>query len=499
MPHPTRHPVRPSCARAVPAARGAPPLRAGMTLVELMVALLVSTIMAILAYQLFDTTRLSARAGISRSTVIQEVYVAETRLRMDFASMLGPLRTADSPGGAILVIPGLRNGLMPKPGNPAGVPVTKLRSDQIVFFYDAKHGGLIRDSGTGLEQKSLTRTGVKSTQTKIWMGHVQRANGESDFAPDWTVGRSSTLLIDPDSTVVNTPVALETTAALPPTDPRAPLSPLNPVSQTSDVAGFGLEEISNWMRAPGRTNAQMVAAFAVTPNDSQNYTNLPVVVTQPLSDGVFDAGDLFSSHRIFLSHRSEFIVQYSADQDADGLVDTTGATPYAGTIKWFPQDADIYNFASPNHAAAMKPVVFYPQDDQVRVIHLGYYQGADTAKYRLNSRGHRTPYPRVGSSEFGDALPSLAAYNAAMAAYGAHHNGWQPSAAFPPAQSQWPQLIRIRYRLHDPRGEIYSFNEEFPFNQRDDDGDGVVDNASEARCCGIWVEHIFAIPYPRTN
>ncbi len=471
----------------------------GMTLIELMVALLVSVIMAILAYQLFDTTRLSTRAGISRSTLIQEVYVAETRLRMDFASMLGPLKTADSPAGAIIIIPALRNGSMPTPGNPAGVPVTQLRSDQIVFFYDAKRGGLIRDAGTGFEQKSLTRTGVKSTQTKIWMGHVRRANGESSFAPDWTVGRSSTLLIDPDSTVVNTPAGLENAATLSPSDLRAPLSPLNAVSQTSDVANFGLEELANWMRAPGRTNAQMVAAFAATPNDNHDYTNLPSVVTQPLSDGVFDASDLFSSHRIFLSHRSEFIVQYSGDQDANGLVDTTGPTPYSGTLQWLPQDADIYDFASANHAAAMAPVVFYPQDDQPRVIHLGYYQGADPLKYRLNSRGHRTPYPRVGGFEFGDALPSLAAYNTAMAAYAAHHNGWQPSAALPPAQSQWPQLIRIRYRLHDTRGEIYSFNEEFPVNRRDDDGDGVIDDEAEARCCGIWVEHIFAVPYPRTN
>ena len=83
-----------------------------------------------------------------------------------------------------------------------------------------------------------------------------------------------------------------------------------------------------------------------------------------------------------------------------------------------------------------------------------------------------------------------------LAAYAAHHNNSSPSQwipggplhTIPPPQSKWPQLIRIRYRLHDPRGQVISFNEEFPFNHRDDDGNGVVDDPDgrEARCCGIW-------------
>ena len=104
----------------------------------------------------------------------------------------------------------------------------------------------------------------------------------------------------------------------------------------------------------------------------------------------------------------------------------------------------------------------------------------------MNGFGDSTPY-----GGFGNSLPDRAAYDAAMAAYATHHNGWRPGPAQPPAQSKWPQLIRIRYRLHDPDGTVNSINESFATNGRD--------NANGIRCCGIWFEHIFAVPYPRVN
>jgi len=499
----------------------------GMTLVELLVALTLALAMAGLAYDLFTNTQSATRSGIDRSTIMQEAYVAEARLRSDFASMVGPSSLADSAAGAILIIPAMRTGTLPVPGKQGEQMLTQLRSDQLVIFYDAQHGGLIRDAGGGMPLKSLTRTGVKSAQAKIWLGHVRRASGESTSALDWVVGRQATLLVDDPS--LPAPTGLELAPGLPASDPRSGLSPLNTVSQMSDVVPYGETRIANWMRAAGRTDADMVNAFAVLPNSTSNYTNQPTVVTQPLSDGVFDASDLFSSHRIFMSHRSEFIVQYSADLDCNGLIDTTGATPYAlnqstftGTIAWYPKDADVFDGV----ASALKPVVFYPNDDQARVVHLGYYQGAadpatgkdagGVARYFKNNHGDWTPYPAVGAApnnNFGDALGG-AAYTAAMAAYGAHHNNssptqWVPGGplhAIPPAQSKWPQLIRIRYRLHDPRGQVVSFNEEFPFNHRNDTGDparpasgAAADSPDESRCSGVWFEHIFSIPYPRVN
>lgn len=64
-------------------------------------------------------------------------------------------------------------------------------------------------------------------------------------------------------------------------------------------------------------------------------------------------------------------------------------------------------------------------------------------------------------------------------------------------QSDWPRLIRIRVRLHDSQGLILSYSDEAQCNGRDDDGDGIVDNPEESRSAGMWMEYVFALPYPR--
>lgn len=63
-------------------------------------------------------------------------------------------------------------------------------------------------------------------------------------------------------------------------------------------------------------------------------------------------------------------------------------------------------------------------------------------------------------------------------------------------QSDWPRLIRMRVRLHDPQALVASYSDEFLINGRDNDGDGVVNNPEEGRMSGMWFEYVFAVPYP---
>lgn len=468
---------------------------AGMTLVELLVALTLAVLLSILAFNLFGITQSAARIGFQRSAVLQQALAGESRLRNDFASIIGPNRLANAPAGAIVIVPALRQGTLPIPGRGGAPLQAKFRSDQLMFFYDAQNGGAAQSPAGGAPVTSVTRAGVKSRQAKIWIGHVQRASGESGSALDWSLGRQATLLVDPDGTAQNAPTGLGFPSSILASDLRATFSPANTASLTSDVAPFSLGETADWMRSV--TNPiDLVRAFAVEPNNNANYTNLPVVVTQPMADDLFEAADLLGGHRLFLPHVSEMIVQYAADLDFDGLIDTRTSGPAAGTVKWYPDDADVFS----GDPAAMAPKVFLPGDDQPRVIHVGYYQGPDPLRYRFNRWGDATPYPAsAAGNEFGDLQPTQSAYNDAMAAYALHHNGWRPSPLLPPAQSKWPQLIRIRYRLHDADGGVGSVNESFAANQRDDDVDGTLDSPSETRCNGIWFEHLFAVPYPRTN
>lgn len=509
------------------AAPGRPRLPGGFTVIELMVAILLASAAIALASYLFDTTRRATRLGLERSTVYQTALQAETRLRMDMKLTTGPLRTADREAGAIVVIPGMRQGTLPVIGQKTEQAVTQLRSDQLVMFYDAKNGGLIRGaSGTGPKIKSLTVSGVRSEQAKIWVGHVRQAApvGEPVSAIQWILGRQATLLVDPDTTVVNTPVTLDTTTTL---------SPASTASLAGDVAPWGLAEVANWMRAAGRTDNEMVTAFAVAPNSVGNYTNQPQVQGQPLLDRRLDTPDIFSGYRVFMTNCSEFIVQYTMDANYNGMIDTNGVNDYSGEIKWYPDDRDVFDASRAGHAAAILPKVFYPGDDQVRVWHLGYYQGPDPTQYYTNMRGDRTPYPPLtdpaglpsGVYHFGDGIapgdyggptasgdpnadpPDFASnplyarvdYDNAMSAYASHHNGYRPAATLPPRQSLWPQLVRIRYRLHDEHGQIYTYMDEFNANRRDDDGRNGIDDKAEKRMSGVWFEHVFSMPYPRTN
>lgn len=458
----------------------------GMSLVELLVALTLAVGLALLAFNLFGITQSAARSGIQRSTLVQQALSAETRLRNDFADMIGPNRALNAPAGAILVIPGLREGTLPVPGG--GATKFWLRSDQLVFFYDAQNGGLAPGTGNGQAMTSLTKIGVKSSQAKVWIGHVRRDTVEPESALDWTLGRQATLLVDPDMSVVNTPANLNTSLIL---------SPLGTGNDKLDIAAFGLEEIANWMRglyAPAGNppaappDTAMINAFAVPPAPATGVllaTQLPSVVTQPQNntDGGLTAADILGGHRIFLSHVSEIVVQYTVDTASDGFMDTIGSSRQTGPLLWYPQDsAFTYLLSGP---VAPAPKVFYPQDDQPRVVHLGYYQGPDDPTKYFTTNGNKSPYPN-----FGGTL-TAPQYAAAMTAYAAHHNGWRPSSAAPPAQSKWPRMIRIRYRLHDSDGAVNSVNEEFATNGRD--------NAFGNRCSGIWFEHVFAVPYPRVN
>lgn len=63
-------------------------------------------------------------------------------------------------------------------------------------------------------------------------------------------------------------------------------------------------------------------------------------------------------------------------------------------------------------------------------------------------------------------------------------------------QSDWPRLLRLRFRLHDREGLVTSYSDEALINGRDNDGDGRVNNPEEGTMSGIWFEYILAVPYP---
>lgn len=530
MPHPFDS--APARAAATPPSGGHSTKPAAFTLVELLVAIAIASLLMWLAVYLFNTTQRATRAGLEISTAINQAYLTELRMRTDEAGILGPdARDADPytaadfrstpkgsqyqpwKNGMLVIVPGVRKGFIPvrNDGGPVSGPnVTtngttlyrqvNLRSDQLAFFYDADTGGTSATHiGPGLSMRSLTVPGAASPTARIWYGHVrQPMPNESDLADHWTLGRDA-LLFNPNLAATPSPTPVpgfaDPATAVPATGPGKALQP----SPDKDLSDYRLDAVMDWLR--GQTTASLpdadAARLVTQPQDDKtNYQSQPEVNLTPLENQTLEFNDDVTGPRLAMaSHCSEFIVQFAMDWDCNGWVDTVNHGAWgknaagapsmsngdgSGQLAWFPPDTDINNGGAP---AVPGPYVFRVTDGRLRSIRFGYRQDGKNQPYTLAGdwatevdSGHPLYYGPGAKDADGNPYP-------------AHY-------VIPEKQCGWPRLVRIRYRLHDPNGDLFSVDDTMLANKRDDNGDGKVDEPGENRCAGIWFEHVFATPYP---
>jgi pilin/secretion family protein with methylation motif len=461
----------------------------GVTLVEMMVALAITTFVILVINKLFNeviqTVGRGTQAGeiLQRSRAFDEQIASETQLIISggrdpannpydwFGRMVGPAgRESGRPGGFFAIIQRVVNAPLTIEDSLQG-RTRLIRSDQLIFIYDQRP--LLDDSG----KKRLPplapssdgtyggdmRNSINADYVRMWYGHaVQLPADPSTFnitnhdlgvlnganpnaiAQDWVLGRHALFLTDSSSNPGAQPYGAYTGTAL------AAMTQANVIAGPSgvrmyngitDVANITLNKIIN---APGIGLNSLPNTLAYQGQVlSMMFTSAPLQTSaKPVTEttGVLSSWDVAPSHSYFMGGVSDFIVEWAGD-----VVRGVSYLPSAGDISAGPDgelDRDPegrikwYTWAQPNrdlgggNLQAVNPdlPVTYPVPN---ALAYAPFVPPTTANFFFSA-----PPP---------GRPSFVPNN--QAAFVWQH---QSSTGF----TQWPWMIRIRYRLHDRRGEF---------------------------------------------
>lgn len=414
----------------------------GFTLVELMVAIAVTAILIVAVNQIFGSVSDGVSRGLALSEIMASARVIGDQIERDFEQMIGPGENG------VLAIAGYEaNSYVDNDDEEAGIAKRDVRSDQILFI--RRRG----EADPVTPQADNTYDGYSSAAyTRVWYGHALRtetdgtdpgddlgvADTPNEFAIDWILGRQA-LFLNQDGSSGHRPFSVYAQGG---TTTANVNGYSNPVGSpriwhgVTDVALYGLD-------TPNATYGCMVGTAEKGTSETIGDTRLQkadsatayalkmyeyLFVTQRLlcnpkpSGTTYDSWRIAQMHPYLSGHVSDFIVEFAGDYDpVDGELDTT-VTVDAEQIRWYgfgnqpDGDLDGTSFQRGSSAMGQKPV-FIP-----------------------------TPSP--------DLADKLWIFR--------HGSG----------NTNWPSMIRFRYRVHDARGKLSGV-----------DGD-----------LGIWFEQIVTVP-----
>ncbi|MAE65490.1 MAG: hypothetical protein CMJ18_14565 [Phycisphaeraceae bacterium] len=392
--------------------------RRGFTLVELLVALGLTTLMLFIIGQAFFDSSEAVRHGIRVSGIIGEARTVGDQLDTDARDMLGP-----GDNGVLVILYHLIQDV-PVLERTAGTTHSDLRvrdnirSDQLTFF--------ARDTGSGMESicpylppsaagaSTYASAPERYSTARIWYGHVLPmkqpssignalgAAGNNEIGTNWILGRQALLLSGGGPLVADQVV-------------------VDGVTVDSDVVGYagfkvfhGYADVSNRMFNEVTGTDTTIAPFPLLGADLTNdqYKTAAYRLTfgttrlwvdaEPAGDGGAQGAMLYpqrvaQTHGIFGLNVSDFIVEFAADAIDDNDDDVPDGTP----------DVDNTN-------------------------NIRWYSGSNVPVWDVGTYLH-DPNDAAGLT------------------HGSAGFVWRHD--YP---DNWPYLIRIRYRIHDPLGLLRS-------------------------------------------
>lgn len=459
----------------------------GITLIEMMVALAITTFVVLVINQLFNSVIETVARGTQAGELLQKARTLDEQLAFESELQINNDATVPVNWLSRMVGPGGRDGTPATPGGffaivqrTVDAPLTvqdgirgntrTIRSDQLMFIYDQQSP---LDAGTRRMPTMAPasaycftgdeRDSMNAEYVRMWYGHVLQIRDDDDptsynmtsgssyanlelgnttgsgnpniLAQDWVLGRHALFLTDPSLTPVT----------VPPTEPYAPyvnfplpifnvvgISSGNPrlANGVSDVANITLDGITGATGLLGVVpNFNAYHSTAIT----MMFTQAPLLTAaQPMGNsGEMRAWDMSPSHTYFMGGVSDYIVEYAGDLvndhftgpinptlvGEDGELDRDGQ----GRIKW-------YTALGPNNPARSdydedKPITYAAPNPSLYIPHV----------------------PPGTVNTFFSGRPNYAAGN--QAAFVWQHDG-------SPGFTQWPWMIRVRYRLHDRQGNF---------------------------------------------
>lgn len=458
------------------------PRQHGFTIVELLVTMSILGLMLFLVNQLFNDTSRAVTTSVQVSKAVAASRSINEQLTIDADAMIGPDSDPNNEGGYIVIIQQrLPAVAMLNPQtlaeNNVDVP---LRTDQILFIRDAE--GLRSMTPSGTDRYGTSIIGQAGDRAKVWLGHVQRTNpdgtdpgtaaafqlggassGFDRIGSDFILGRQA-MLFNPASLVAGNTYA-DTAFYNSAVQNSAAPTPRQAYRGLTDVT---VQDYSNLIfqvtdLTPPRTVADHTAAYLNTAY-SDSARRLSVNPAPDADDTDFASWAIAQSHAILAPGCSEVVIDFAADLNGNGRIDRAfgGGTDDAGAIWWYDgikqlSMGDATNNGTWEAQTGIVPPQVTDSTDVQRFI------------FRVDD-----------ATSFEDAGGTLGTAGT--------------------AHSYWPYLIRIRYRLHDPRGRLTSNYADAARDGLDNDGDGGTDGSDplndEDRISGRWFERIISVPRP---
>ncbi|MEX2216403.1 MAG: prepilin-type N-terminal cleavage/methylation domain-containing protein [Phycisphaeraceae bacterium] len=449
----------------------------GFTIIELIVAVAVSSIMLFLISVLFSSASDAVSMGMATSDIIGNARATGDQIERDANTMSGP---GNGQNGFIVIINKNLSGIPYHEPHLVENP-RKLRSDQLVFIvnYNGKPAQPVCASASTTYNPPTKAQMAQATHARIWYGHVLKTDGLSTNAPgaigaagnnrvanQLALGRQALFLLDRtydvNSGAPNAPLAINmSTGAWFDANVTGTVGNGRPLFQgTTDVADWAYQNVKHPVGALfGDYPATSLGSAANHPKTLWNYDSLG---GSPLSAANYQGRAL----------------QYTYATQSLWANSQPGSPLVTDKSKWYPSD----------QISQMHPILADSLSDFIVEF------AGDYVDNGLNPvAGNPDGVPDVdGSGEIlwygmSNALPGGPP---PWLAVNAHEWPIQTTAGGGTAYvfrhdvlEQWPYLIRIRYRMHDRRGDLLGSR-----SPEDELGGGVGTNV------GKWFEQIIVIP-----
>ncbi len=438
----------------------------GFSLLELLVSISITGVLVFLVHSIFNDTSRAVTYGIRTSNIVAAARTMGDQLQDDAEVMQGPAAavgtSAADTRGFIIIANNTITGVTFNDNEAAGrTSVRDVRSDSVSFLRDATALRPLTPAAANRTNNDTQNIAL----ARVYYGHVVRTEPDGTSTPgltgganrignDWILGRQAMLYGLSGSPLVFAGGAADRYAT-----GGGYNAPIN--ADDSDIGTprmvHALTDVSsvNWDLGP---DPALLGADSVYRNFSYLNERLWVnprfsLDTQLTAEEMFQTWRLAQTHPYFVGGVSDFIVEFAADLDRDGILDTRDT-------KGTPTTADDTVSNDPDNP-------------------LWWYDG-----YNIPAAEQTALAPAATESGYYDDPAVSLGTNANLAdhVFVFRIDDVENGTVATPASltSDWPYLIRIRYRVHDSQGRVYSN-----------------DPATGDRTLGQWFEHI--IPVTRVN
>lgn len=374
----------------------------GFSLVELLISLSIAMILLGIVTIVFGQVQAGTGLSLQRAQLALSGQTLDARLRFDAKTMLGPSSMPGEVAGAIVIVPGTREGYIPLRNGQMSAHKVRLRCDQLAFVSDQQvptwtnnqlppNKRWLASTPTNLHDPAGQ---VSSYQALVWYGAIQDAtvlpgagdNQDPYFqAHHWRLGRQCKLLTGGAVDLAQLGVTPGVDSA-----PGTVQGLADAASTTIALPG------GTTVRRGGWVNSNYVQYLAVDPagaanvlagapaSSKTNFTNLPKDTSQiapneyrhnPVGGAAsgLQFSDIQQANLRLLDNCSEIIVQWAGDLDKNGEIDTYPGpsetynaawprtrTNFPGSQAWNPAMA-VTNTNFPGHPLAGS-IIWYPEE-----------------------------------------------------------------------------------------------------------------------------------------